>query len=257
MKWPLSLTIIRHSQSAYNVLRDKKKADHEYQEFVKRFDSDEAMSGELHQMARTLQKRYATGFSDYETPLTREGEQQAHITGQKILAHTSQPDVIFISPYLRTKETYFGLWKGEPKIYGVPKIYDDRIREQEHGLSLLYNDWRIFQTIHPEQRDLYKLQGEYWYQFPQGESVSMVRDRIRSFMTMLVREYAGKHVWLVSHHLTLLSIRANLERLSPEEFMRVDHEEKPINCGVTVYEGDPSLGSDGRLVLKEYNKKLY
>ncbi len=39
--------------------------------------------------------------------------------------------------------------------------------------------------------------------------------------------------------------------------MRIDNEEKPINCGVTVYEGHPELGSDGKLVLKEYNEKLY
>lgn len=257
MKWPLSLTIIRHGQSTYNVLRDKKKADPEYREFVKWFDSDKPANGEMTQLAINLQRRYSTGVSDYQTPLTKQGFAQAYATGTEILKHVPGPEVIFVSPYLRTRQTLAQITNALPELTLVATILDDRIREQEHGLSLLYNDWRIFQTMHPEQRQLHNLQGEYWYQFPQGESVSMVRDRIRSFMTMLVREYAGKHVWLVSHHLTLLSIRANLERLSPEEFMRIDHDEKPINCGVTIYEGHPEQGVDGKLVLAAYNQRFY
>ena len=85
----------------------------------------------------------------------------------------------------------------------------------------------------------------------------MVRERVRSFQNMLVREYAGAHVWVISHHLTKLAIRANLERLPPEEFIRIDRDEKPINCGVTIYKGDPGQGKDGKLVLEEYNLKLY
>jgi hypothetical protein len=54
-----------------------------------------------------------------------------------------------------------------------------------------------------------------------------------------------------------LSFRANYERLPPEEFLRIDEEEKPLNCGVTLYQGDPKAGSNGRLVLDQYNVKLY
>ena len=85
----------------------------------------------------------------------------------------------------------------------------------------------------------------------------MVRDRIRSFNDMLIREYAEKDVWVISHHLTKLSFRASIERWSPEEFIRVDNEEKPVNCGVTIYGGNPKAGKDGKLELKHYNLKLY
>ena len=34
----------------------------------------------------------------------------------------------------------------------VKIIEDERIREQEHGLSSIYNDWRVFFTLHPEQK---------------------------------------------------------------------------------------------------------
>jgi broad specificity phosphatase PhoE len=146
-----------------------------------------------------------------------------------------------------------GFDPGQAKIF----LGEDRIREQEHGLSLLYSDWRVFQTFHPEQRELYELLGPYWYQYPQGESTSMVRDRVRLFTNMLVREYSGKVVYLVSHHLTKLCIRANYERLTPEQFIDLDNHQKPINGGVTIYKGNPEVGTDGKLELIEYNKKLY
>lgn len=258
MKWPSQLIIIRHGQSVYNVLRDKKKLDPEYRKFVRAFDKDYT-SEDTRFLAQIMRKKYESGVSDYDTPLTFAGKKQAESLGSKILAYAGySPDVVFVSPYLRTRQTYqhMRFTMGIDRT-NWPVVYDDRIREQEHGLSLLYSDWRIFQTIHSEQKLLRDLQGPYWYQFPQGESVSMVRDRIRSFMTMLVREYAGARVWVVSHHLTKLSIRANLERLSPEQFIYKDDYEKPINCGVTQYEGDPKKGKDGKLVLVDYNLKLW
>ena len=147
-----------------------------------------------------------------------------------------------------------GAWTA---LYEAQLFYDDRIREQEHGLYLLYNDWRVFQTLHPEQRRLRNLLGPYWYQYPQGESAAQTRERVRSITSTIVREWAGKHVMLVTHHLTILSIRANFERLSPEEFMRLDEEEKPRNCGVTLYRGNPNLGKNGKLELEYYNRSFW
>jgi hypothetical protein len=61
----------------------------------------------------------------------------------------------------------------------------------------------------------------------------------------------------MTHHLTILSARANYERLSPEEFIKLNDHEKPVNCGMTIYRGDPHQGRDGRLVLETYNQKFY
>lgn len=256
MKWPSSLTIIRHGQSQYNILRDIKKKDPEYQKFVREFDRDH-LSKQAQELAQIIRARYSGNMSDYDTPLTDEGRKQSQKVGLNILKHIPMPDVIFVSPYVRTQQTLDEMLQSMPKDFRVPVVVEDRIREQEHGLSSLYYDWRVFHTIHPEQKSLHDLQGEYWYQYPQGESVSMVRERIRSMLTMLIREYSEKHVWMVSHHLTKLSIRANLERLSPEEFIRIDEKEKPINCGITHYEGNPDVGTNGRLELTKYNLKLY
>ncbi len=115
----------------------------------------------------------------------------------------------------------------------------------------------MFHALNPDQKRLRDTMGPYWYQYPQGESVSMVRDRIRDVLSMIIREYAGQHVLMVTHHLTILSLRANLERLSPEEFIRLDNHEKPVNCGITIYRGEPKLGKNGKLVLESYNTCLW
>ncbi len=258
MKWPLSLTIIRHAQSTYNVLRDRKKNDPEYRKFVVDFDN-RVNPKKLKKTALVLQEKFAQKVSDYKTDITTDGRKQAVALGKKIISLVHMPDVVFVSPYLRTMLTWEMITVGanSNELNKVTVIPEDRVREQEHGLALLYSDWRIFQTIHPEQRALYEMQGKYWYQYPQGESVSEVRERIRSFKTTLVREYAGAHVWVVSHHLTKLAFRANLERLTPEQFIYLDEHEKPINCGVTHYAGDPAKGKNGRLELSFYNRRVH
>ena len=131
------------------------------------------------------------------------------------------------------------------------------MREQEHGLSTVYNDWRIYFTLNPVQALLFKLEGDYEYRFLNGENKADVRDRVRSFMATLIRENSSQNVLVVSHHLTLLSMMANLERWDREKFIKTDRTERPINCGLTIYKGDPSRGKEGQLLLKSYNKKLY
>ena len=255
MKWPNSITLVRHGESAYNALRAKKDESLTYLAFKESFAKN-PQSEDTKRRAKEIHSLFALDVSDYGTPLTDEGRAQALATGKKIGKHIPAPDVILCSPYLRTRDTLTGI--GEGCGIDVSKaVMDDRIREQEHGLSLLYNDKRLFQTFHPEQKALMELLGSYWYQYPQGESVAMVRDRIRLLTDTIIREYAGKNVLIITHHLTILSIRANLERLSPEQFLELDRKEKPVNCGVTMYKGNPNLGKDGKLELAFYNKQLY
>lgn len=252
MKWPLRLTLIRHGQSEYNFQKEKKEKDPEYQRFAEIFPDHD----DVHELAVKMRSRYALGCGDHNTPLTPSGQSEAVITGRELRARIPiLPDVIIYSPFLRTVQTWQGLVLGWPELRSVQAVEDDRIREQDHGLASLCGDWRIFHALYPEQAELYKQTGRYWYRYPQGESAADVRDRVRSMMTTLVREYACKRVWMITHHLTILSIRANLERLTPEQFIELDETDKPVNCGVTTYQGYPAKGDDGRLVLESYNKR--
>ena len=111
--------------------------------------------------------------------------------------------------------------------------------------------------MHPEQGELHRLLGEYDYRFLNGENIPDVRQRNLSWITTLTREFSDTRVMAITHHLTILATRANFERLSPEQFLQLDEHEKPVNCGVTRYTGNPQLGSSGKLELEEYNRQYY
>lgn len=258
MKWPEELVLVRHDVSRFNVLKEIKAADPLYQEFRIAFESDPD-SEETVKLARMVAKVFSLGVSDPETLLLHEESPLAETVGRKlrIIHGKSVPDIIFVSPYKRTRFTLAGLIRGWPELNDVKIFEDERIREQEHGIATLFNDWRVFYTLYPEQRKFAEMQGSYWYRYPQGESVPDVRERVRSWVSTVVRDFAGKKVLAVTHHLCILAIRANLERMSAEQFIEVDKHDKPHNCSVTTYRGNPNKGSNGKLELVQYNQVLY
>lgn len=256
MKWPKVLTLIRHDISSYNELRGLKSRNRQYLAFLEAYGRDPG-SPETRQLALLVQAKFALGVSDARTPLAEPDNSRAIQTGVKLRATQDLPDVVYLSPYLRARDTYQRLLIGWPELVMAPVIEDERLREQEHGLSTLYNDWRVFFAMHPEQRLLYEQDGSYWYRYPQGENVPDVRLRNNIWISTLIREFAGLRVLCVTHHLTILATRANLERLTAEQFVCLDKEQKPINLGVTTYHCDPSAGRDGRLILSSYNQALW
>lgn len=259
MKWPNTLTVVRHGQSKYNELRFLKEADPLYVNFKRAHNYRKKDPETARRLARQLieQGNFILGHGDHDTPLTDKGRQQAKTTGSKLIELIGLPDVIFVSPYDRTYQTLEEMSAGWSDLTSVKTVEEERIREQEHGLALLYNDWRIFNVMHPEQEALRDRQGPYWYRFPQGENVPDVRERWRSMLASFTRDFAEQNVLVVGHHLSILALRANLERLDAEGFHDLDQNHTPVNCGVTIYRGNPGVGQDGRLELDLYNQQLY
>ncbi|MBX4189252.1 histidine phosphatase family protein [Candidatus Parcubacteria bacterium] len=255
MKWPAWLMMIRHDTSAYNVLRDKKKSDPLYMKFLEHWERNPD-SRETRRLARAVQNKFALGVGDAETDLADAEGRQAFETG-RALSRGELPDIVFVSPYKRALLTLDHIQRGWPALADVKTVEEERVREQEHGLALIYNDWRVFHALHPDQRRLRDMEGAYWYRYPQGENVPDVRERNRSFLATVTRDFAAMKVLVVTHHLNILACRANLERLGADDFIRLDEHEKPINCGVTLYRGCPTEGRDGRLKLEYYNHKHY
>lgn len=255
MKWPASVMLVRHDKSAYNALREKKKQDALYKDFLVSYRRDET-SLETRALALQVAEKFALRVGDAQTPLADKEGRQAYETGQ-YLSRGITPDVIFVSPYDRALHTLEHIARGWPALKGIKTYRDERVREQEHGSACLYNDWRVFEVLHPEQKLLRSREGSYWYRYPQGENVPDMRLRNRSWLTTIVREFSGKHLLVVTHHLNILATRANLERLDPAAFIHLDNHEKPINCGVTLYRGYPDEGKDGKLKLEYYNAKRY
>jgi broad specificity phosphatase PhoE len=259
MKWPNTLTVVRHGESEYNVLKAKKEVDPTFIELKEAYEHRDVDPLRAMELADQLiaEGKFNLPHGDHATPLTPEGRRQAKITGRKLAKLIPMPDVVFVSPYLRTHQTLAQMAIGWQGLEDIPVVVDERLREQEHGLSTIYPDWRVYNLKNPNQATLRDREGQYWYRYLNGESVPDARERIRSWLGALTRDYAGKNVLTISHHLTKLAIRANLERFGPEEYIRLDLQEKPVNCGVTIYRGFPGLGVDGKLKLDKYNQQLY
>jgi 2,3-bisphosphoglycerate-dependent phosphoglycerate mutase len=259
VKWPNTVTIVRHGESAYNVLRELKEKHPAYQAFKEAYDSGTSSQRSLRRMAKKVMKAgdLVLKTGNHQTEMTERGIEQAQITGRRLSELIELPDVVFVSPYDRTLGTLGYMAEGWPELKNVKTIVDERFREQEHGQQEVYADWRIFHLMNPDQRLLYERNGPYYYKYPGGENVPDVRERTRSVFNSVSRDYAERNVMIVAHHLTILGIRANLERLSDLEFMDLDDNNKPINCGVTIYQGYPDLGNDGKLLLEKYNERLY
>lgn len=247
---------MRHDVSDYNTIKKVRETTPLYQAFREAYDKHPDAE-ETKRLAIEVHETFSLEVSSHDIPLTEDKERRAVQVGKKLKDYIKVPEVIFVSPYKRTIQTLDRVMEGWPDLRSVPVIEEERIREQDMGLAFLFNDWRVFNTIHPEQRKLHDFQGEYWYRYPQGENVPDMRERLRSWVATLTREFAEQNVFAVKHHLGILALRANLERLGANDFLRMNDEEKPLNAGVTIYRGDPGQGSNGRLVLDVYNLKLY
>ena len=259
MKWPNTLTVIRHGESSYNVLKALKEQDPDYVEFKKAYNRRKKDPERARELAQKImdEGKYVLGVGEHDTGMTDRGIEQAIKTGEKLRDRIELPDVIRVSPYERTLHTLGYMAVGWPELASVKKIEEERLREQEHGLAALYNDWRIFQAIHRDQDALREIQGPYWYRYPQGENVPDVRERARSEMITVSRDYHEQNVMMVTHHLWILALRANMDRLDKAGYQDLDDNFKPINCGVSIYRGDPTQGEDGKLILDTYNEQLY
>lgn len=256
MKWPNYVMLIRHDKSVYNILKEQKERNPTYQKFLWAYDKN-WRSWRTRRLARKAWEKFALNVSDARTPLLEGAGQDAMAVGTALQNIIEPPDVIIVSPYKRTLCTLANLARGWPKLKSVKTYEDEYVREQEHGLLTLYNDKRLFFVFHPEQREYYEQEGPYAYRYPQGENVPDVRKRARLMIGTIIREFSEKNVLIVSHHLNILAMIAGLRRLSAREFMLLDKEEKPINCGVTLFRGDPGKGRDGRLEMEFYNSKFY
>lgn len=256
MRCPETLSLARHDTSAYNVLKDLKEASPLYQEFVQAYNENPD-SDKSYRLAIEVKGQFFLTYDDHDTPLAEGSGIQAEIMGQNLKKRIDLPDVIYVSPHKRTIVTLEMMTKGWPELGKVKTIIDERIIEQDYGLASLYNDWRVFNVLHPDQRDLYKMQGSYGYRYPQGENIPDIIKRLCSFVDTLNNYHPEEGVLAVTHHLSILALRAILEGFGEKDFLRLNNEEKPINAGVTIYRNKPNEGKDGHLVLDVYNAKLY
>lgn len=276
-KWPDSLTLIRHGQSEANVL-EHKFHDEQFKHFKELFQQEfEALdvisitektfpSVELLDMAKKILKIAAPKYSDFDTPLTKEGMEQASQTGKKLADNAiAKPNLIYVSPFHRTRQTLEGLMEGWPELKGVKVIEDERLREREHGKVAIYGMRELFFIFNPQHAMLYKLGSEYDFRHDGGESLFDLKERVRSFMksrihTEIPEADEPRNIMLVTHGLVKSATRAYLEGWGKEKYLSERSNNSPINCGVTVYKSvqpQQSRAYRDNIALDKYNMKLY
>jgi broad specificity phosphatase PhoE len=237
-KWPDELIIVRHGQSTRNIAKDKAKAEGK-------------------------QATWADGLRDIDTELTPTGHMQALAVGVTLRERYPRPtpgwvtedqpiDVIYCSPYVRTKQTTDAIIQGLG--YSPEVIPDERIREIEFGLLDGLTPEGV-RAKYPEEVERRKVVGKYWYRPPGGESRPDVRLRNRSFIDTIVRDCVGLRVLVVTHSVVVLTLRSLLEKWGEEEYMQVDREDDVKNCSITTYKFEHE--GSRKLKLAEYNTIVY
>jgi broad specificity phosphatase PhoE len=235
-KWPQTLWIVRHGQSAGNVARD---------------------AAELGGLAMI-----ALAHRDVDVPLSALGEQQASALGDwfAALPRDQRPDVVLSSPYVRARQTADRVLdalraQGRHRSADdetIACVRDERLREKEFGILDRLTPLGI-RAKYPELAEQRLHVGKFYFRPPGGESWCDVILRLRSFLEMLTREYRGDRVLVVAHQVIVNCVRYLLERLDEEQILTIDRLGDVPNCGITSYAFDPRAGRRGKLVLQLEN----
>lgn len=227
-KWPQTLWIVRHGQSAGNLARDKAEAAGHF--LIDIADRDMAV------------------------PLSPLGERQADAVGAWFgdLPSNERPTVLLCSPYVRAVQTARRMRAAAGLDDELAMICDERLREKEFGIldRLTVHGIRQQYPALAEQRQHV---GKFYFRPPGGESWCDVILRLRSVVEMITREHRCERVLVVAHQVTVNCFRYLIERMSEAEILDIDRLADVPNCGVTSYEFEPALGRHGELAPRLVN----
>lgn len=228
-RWPTTLWLVRHGQSAGNVARDA------------------ALAEGAEQIALTGR--------DVDVPLSPLGVRQAAALGRWFGEQpaTARPEVLLSSPYIRAQQTAELFREAGGTVDGdVPICLDERLREKEFGI-LDGLTTRGIAAREPQQAEFRRILGKFYHRSPGGESWADVILRLRSLMDTVSLHYGGRTVMIVAHQVVVLCLRYVIENMTEDQILGVDAEGDVANCSITEYRFDPHAGRFGNLVLTRYN----
>jgi broad specificity phosphatase PhoE len=229
-RWPQTLWLVRHGQSAGNVARDA---------------ADEAG-----------QHRIAIDGRDVDVPLSPLGTEQADALGHwfaGLSGDEARPDVILVSPYLRARQTADRFCAGGGAAPDAVQCVDERLREKEFGILDGLTAAGIRAEL-PQQAEFRRILGKFYHRPPGGESWCDVIFRLRAVLDTISLHYAERRVMIVAHQVVVLCLRYVIEHLSEEDILAIDRAGDVANCSVTRYRLDPGDGPNGTLILDSYNQ---
>jgi broad specificity phosphatase PhoE len=228
-KWPQTIWVVRHGQSAGNVARD----------------AAEQASLPLIDIATR----------DVDTPLSPLGELQSDALGRWFarMDEHERPNVLLCSPYARARATAQRVLDAGGAAPDINTFFaDERLREKEFGILDRLTKFGIV-AKYPELDEQRRHVGKFYYRPPGGESWCDVVLRLRSTLDTIIREHRSERVLIVAHQVIVNCLRYLLERMNEEEILAIDRESDVPNCSVTSYEFDSAQGRNGKLVLRMVN----
>lgn len=217
--WPTELVLVRHGQSTGNLADAHAHATH----------SDVVDIAER----------------DADVPLSPLGRAQAEAVGHWLATASdapAPPEVVVCSPYDRAHDTARAIVEAaRAEGHDVPEPRtDERLRERDLGWWDGLTGPGV-RTRFPEEAARRQRIGKFYYRPPGGESWCDVALRVRSVLSSLREEHAGRRVLLVSHQAVIMNFRLVLEGLDERRLLAIDAEDPLANCSVTSY----SAGPDG------------
>jgi broad specificity phosphatase PhoE len=225
-KWPSLLVVMRHAESEANLRR----------ETLRKENSKETHVG--------------LAVRDVDVELTENGERQGRATGRYLDDRFPPFDVVYVSPYRRTRRTADAAVSEMAK--PPRRVIEERLREKEFGILEGLTKHGIEQ-LHPEEHRRKIAVAKYYYRPPGGESFPDINLRVHSFIGTMVREHAGERVLVVTHSVVVLCFRRLLERMEEEEVLKLDREDEVKNASLLVYEAGDRDGLRGVLVRTDWN----
>ncbi len=227
-RWPTTLWIVRHGQSAGNVARDL---------------ADEQG---LH--------RIELNSRDVDVPLSALGERQAAALGKWFAGghEDGRPEIILSSPYVRAVRTAELFRDAGGCDADEIVCVDERLREKEFGILDGLTQAGIGATF-PDQAEFRRVLGKFYHRPPGGESWADVILRLRGVLDTITLHYAGMRVMIVAHQVVVLCLRYIIENLDEAKILAIDKSADVANCSVTEYRFDAAAGKGGNLKLVRYN----
>lgn len=212
---PKSLWLVRHGESTANVVRHKAEAE----------------------------KLLTIDFAEREpdVPLSDEGIEQSIALGKWFAAKAQKPNVIYCSPYLRTRDTA-RLIAENGEFAGVKIFYDERLRERELGIFDRLTRAGGMQK-YPEECKKRELLGKFYYRPIGGESWCDVAFRVRSVWRDIRENSDGENILIVTHEAVIHLFRYVLENLTEQEILAIDRACDVQNCEITTYKFDETRGA--------------
>ena len=228
-KWPISLSIVRHGQSAGNVARD--------------------LAEKAGLAVIDIEVR------DVDVPLSELGHRQAEAIGAwwAEQAEDQRPTVILTSPYVRARQTAEAIRDAVVSSgVKVEFVFDERLREREFGRLDRLTKRGIIERF-PFENELRARLGKFYYRPPGGESWTDVILRLRSVVDSLARDYADQRVLIVCHSVVIFCLRYLFEAMTEEQILKIERETDVANCSLTTYSFKGTKGTAGHPVLETFN----